>query len=59
MKTYLKTCFLSFALIGFISCKAKNKKETIALNNSKVVLHEPSNPHIKVALLLDTRLNKF
>ena len=54
MKTYLKTCFLSFALIGFISCKAKNKKETIALNNSKVVLHEPSNPHIKVALLLDT-----
>ncbi len=54
MKTYFKTLLLSFALIGFISCNAKNKKQNIALNEAKTVHHEPNKQFIKVALLLDT-----
>jgi len=70
MKTYFKTCLLSLALIGFVSCNAKNKKQTVALNDTQIVHHEPSKTQIKVALLLDTsnsmdglidqaKLNKF
>ena len=54
MKTYFKTLFLIFALIGFISCNANNKKQKITLNEARTVHHEPSNQFIKVALLLDT-----
>ncbi|WP_396602254.1 VWA domain-containing protein [Algibacter sp. R77976] len=54
MKTYFKTCLLSFALIGFISCNANNKKQAVALNDTKVEHHEPNKQFIKVALLLDT-----
>ena len=54
MKTYFKTCLLSLALIGFVSCNAKNKKQTVALNDTQIVHHEPSKTQIKVALLLDT-----
>ncbi|PWH84232.1 hypothetical protein DIS18_06765 [Algibacter marinivivus] len=54
MKTYFKTLLLSFALIGFISCNAKNKKQNLALNEVKTINHEPSKQFIKVALLLDT-----
>ena len=54
MKTYLKTLLFSIALIGFTSCTANNKKQDIALNDTKTNHHEPSIQFIKVALLLDT-----
>ncbi|GAA4960017.1 vWA domain-containing protein [Algibacter aquimarinus] len=54
MKTYFKTLLLCIALIGFISCSAKNKKQNIASNQLKAMHHEPNKQFIKVALLLDT-----
>lgn len=54
MKTYFKTVLLSFALIGFISCNANNKKQSIALNDTKTNNPETNKQFIKVALLLDT-----
>ncbi|WP_298549992.1 vWA domain-containing protein [uncultured Algibacter sp.] len=54
MKTYFKTTLLSFALMGFLSCNAKNKKQSIVLNDTKIEHHEPNKQFIKVALLLDT-----
>lgn len=52
MKTHFKTILLCAALIGFISCNAKNKKQSSFQTELK--RPEPSNQFIKVALLLDT-----
>jgi hypothetical protein len=54
MKTPFKTFLLCVALIGFIACNAKSKKQDIALSNSKKLHEDPNNQFIKVALLLDT-----
>lgn len=54
MKTYFKTLSLCIALIGFVSCNAKNKKPNMAVNQIKATHHEPNKQFIKVALLLDT-----
>ncbi|MEP3838256.1 MAG: vWA domain-containing protein [Algibacter sp.] len=54
MKTYFKTVLLCTTLAVFTSCKAENKKQTIALNETKTLNPKPNKPFIKVALLLDT-----
>ncbi|WP_298498326.1 VWA domain-containing protein [uncultured Algibacter sp.] len=54
MKTYFKTLLLSFTLIGFLSCNANSKKQSVAFNNTKPENYEPNKQFIKVALLLDT-----
>ncbi|SFC87387.1 VWA domain-containing protein [Algibacter pectinivorans] len=55
MKTYFKTALVCATLAAFTtSCKAENKKEPIALNDTKTNHPEPNKQFIKVALLLDT-----
>ena len=54
MKTYLKTILFCASLAAFTSCNAKNKKQNMALNESKTIHHESNKQFIKVALLLDT-----
>ena len=54
MKTHLKTIIISITIIAFISCNAKTKKQTLAINAIEKVKPEPNKQYIKVALLLDT-----
>ncbi|MFV0540828.1 MAG: vWA domain-containing protein [Aestuariibaculum sp.] len=56
MKTRVKIALLGIALIGFLSCNAKAKKEILAINEKVPVYTNPkvNKQFIKVALLLDT-----
>jgi hypothetical protein len=54
MKTILKTLIISLCMISFLSCNAKEKKETEQLVLAETEVHTSNKQCIKVALLLDT-----
>ncbi|MCK8482164.1 vWA domain-containing protein [Psychroserpens algicola] len=54
MKTIIKTLVISLCMMSFLSCNAKEKKETKPLALAETNAHKPNHQFIKVALLLDT-----
>lgn len=54
MKTPFKTFLLSIAVISFMACNAKNKKQHTVYAQNQNASYNTNKQYIKVALLLDT-----